>query len=168
MVPGIDRCKQPILIGFALAVAGCGASKPALETVHGRDYAFSAPATWTVVRGPRAVEASSGVRLVSVTRFALLRRFRPDLWAAVVPEIDRSAETLAGQQHGAVTSRATATIAGLQARRYEVAYERRGKRLVELLGFVLRGKTEYQLLCRYERGQSSSACDTLLRTFKLT
>src|SRR6266545_2643381 len=54
-----------------------------------------------------------------------------------------------------------------RARRYEVVYEREGRHLVERLGFVLLGKTEYLLLCRYESGGDTDPCDRLLATFRL-
>ena len=114
------------------------------------------------------MQAAQGTRLVSVTRFPLVHPFRPGLWSKVLPELDRAADALAQQQQGTVTERATLTIARLQARRYEVAYAGDGKRLVERIAFVLRRKTEYLLLCRYERGGDTRACDGLLATFKLT
>ena len=46
-------------------------------------------------------------------------------------------------------------------------YESKGKALVERIAFVLRGKTEYLLLCRYERGADTEPCDRLLSSFKL-
>lgn len=104
---------------------------------------------------------------MSVTRFPLLHVYRSALWPQVVPEMDRSAAVIASDQHGTVGTRATVTIAGEQARRYDVDYERNGKKLVERLGFVLHAKTEYELLCRFERGKSASACDRLFRTFTL-
>jgi len=39
--------------------------------------------------------------------------------------------------------------------------------LVERIAFVLRGRNEYLLLCRYDRGGDTGACDRLLATFKL-
>jgi hypothetical protein len=84
-----------------------------------------------------------------------------------VPELDRAATELAQQQNGKVRSSQTVTIAGRQARRYDIDYTRDGKQLVERIAFVLRGKTEYLLLCRYERGGSTDACDRLLATFTL-
>jgi len=102
-----------------------------------------------------------------VTRFPLLRPYRTELWPKVVPEMDRSAAALASDQHGTVTARVTQRISGEQARRYDVEYTRNGKGLVERLGFVLRAKTEYELLCRFERGKSAAACDQLFRTFTL-
>ncbi len=104
---------------------------------------------------------------MSVTRFPLLRRFRPGLWAKVVGELDRAAAGVAHQQRGSVTASQTMTISGRQARRYEIAYELNGKRLVERIAFVLRGKTEYLLLCRFQRRASTAACDRLLASFRL-
>jgi hypothetical protein len=135
--------------------------------VQGDDYRFSAPASWTVARNARGVQAAEGLQLVSVTRYPLLRRFRPQLWAKVVPELDRAASELAQQQNGKVGNSETVTIAGRRARRYDIDYTRDGKQLVERLAFVLRGKTEYLLLCRYDRGGSTDACDRLLATFTL-
>ena len=102
-----------------------------------------------------------------MTRFPLLRRFRPGLWDKVVPELDRAAAAVASQQQGTVSDPRTLTIAGQKARRYDVGYTREGKQLVERIAFVLRGKTEYYLLCRYERGGDTEACDRLLTSFRL-
>ena len=113
------------------------------------------------------MQASHGVELVSVTRFPLLRAYRPALWPRVVPELDRAARELAQQQKGHVSDSVTATVGGQRARRYDIDYEHDGKSLVERIAFVLRGKTEYLLLCRYERGGETAACDRLLGTFTL-
>ena len=58
-------------------------------------------------------------------------------------------------------------MGGQAARRYDVLYERDGKKLTERITFVLREKTEYLLLCRYERGASTDACERLLGSFRL-
>lgn len=152
-----------------LTLAGCGGGggPPALKIVHGDGYRFSAPADWAVVRSGREVQVSEGLKLVSVTRYPLLRRYRPELWARVVPELDRAATQLAQQQNGKVGTTQTVTIGGRRAGRYDIDYERYGKQLVERLAFVLREKTEYLLLCRYERGGDTDACDRLLATFTL-
>jgi len=102
-----------------------------------------------------------------VTRFPLIRAFRPALWDKVVTELDRAAAAVASQQKGKLADPKTVTIAGRKARRYDIEYERDGKQLVERIAFVLRGKTEYLLLCRYERGGSTDACDGLLTSFRL-
>ena len=149
-------------------LGGCGGGgAPALKLVEGSGYRFSAPADWAVVRSARELQASKGLDLVSVTRYPLLRAYRPELWMRVVPELDRTATQLAQQQQGAVGESRTVTVAGQQARRYDIDYERDGKTLVERIAFVLRGKREYLLLCRYARGGGTDACDRLLATFTL-
>jgi hypothetical protein len=169
VVPARNRCKQAVLGLALLLAAGCGSSgSPKLQTVSGPGYAFGAPAGWQVVRKPDVREASHGTQLVSVARFPLLRAFRPALWPKVVVELDRAAAQVATQQHGKVTDPRSITVARRQARRYDIAYERSGKQLVERIAFVLRGKTEFLLLCRYEAGGDTRACDGLLATFRLT
>jgi hypothetical protein len=150
-------------------VAGCGGGggTTAERVVRGLGYRFSAPADWAVVRSGREVRASKGVSLVSVTRYPLLRAYRPILWDHVLPELDRAADGLAQQQNGAVGESRTVMISGRRARSYDIDYERDGKALVERITFVLRGKTEYLLLCRYGEGGETGACDRLLATFKL-
>ena len=137
------------------------------HTVHGTGFTFVAPAEWVVSRKGTEVQAAQGTQLISVTRFPLLRRFEPALWDEVVPELDRAATAIARQQQGTVSDPRTVTVAGQKARRYDVAYTGEGKQLVERLAFVLRGKTEYLLLCRYERGGSTEGCDGLLTSFRL-
>jgi hypothetical protein len=138
------------------------------RVLTGKGYSFSAPGDWSVTRTAHSLQAVSGIGVVSVTRFPLLRAYRTALWPEVVPEIDRSAAGIASDQHGSVSSRATVTIAGEQARRYDISYKRGGRKLVERVGFVLHAKTEYELLCRFERSKSTSACDLLYRSFRLT
>ena len=151
-----------------LFAAGCGGGGTAAErVVQGPGYRFSAPADWSVQRTVREVRASGGTDLVSVTRFVLLRGFRPGLWDHVVPELDRAAEGVARQQNGEVTASADVSVAGRRARRYDIDFERDGDELTERIAFVLRGKTEYLLLCRYERGGETRACERLLATFTL-
>jgi hypothetical protein len=158
------------LLAVAGAAAGCGGGggdEAGERLVQGSGYTFAAPADWTVSRSGREVRAADGVDLLSVTRFRLIRAFRPELWASVVDELDRAAAQLAQQQNGTISSSATVTISGQRARRYEVAYEHEGRKLVERIGFVLRGKTEYLLLCRYEAGGDTDACDRFVTSFRL-
>jgi len=163
-----NRRKQAVLALTLLVLSGCGGSQAQKGySVHGRGFTFTAPAQWTVSRKGSEVQAAQGTKLISVTLFPLLRSFRPALWGKVVPELDRAATTLARQQQGTVSDSRTVTIAGLKARRYDVDYQGEGKQLVERIAFVLRGKSEYLLLCRYERGGATEACDGLLTSFKL-
>ena len=148
--------------------AGCaGGGRTQEQTVRGDGYTFSAPKGWKVERTAREVRAADGLNLVSVERFQLLRVYRPQLWPQVVPELDRAADTVSAQQRGTVVDRRTVTISGLRARRYDIDYEHQGKALVERIAFVLKGKAEYLLLCRYERGGATGACDGLLSSFRL-
>jgi hypothetical protein len=167
IVPRADRCKRAVLVAAVLA-AGCGGGNSGTRIIGGTGYSFSAPADWSVVGGPRSLRAEHGVQVVSVTRFPLLRAFRTELWSKAVPEMDRSAAGLAADQHGTVTARVTTTVAGQRARRYDIAYELGGKKLTERVGFVLRGRTEYELLCRFEQGKGSSACGLLFSSFRLS
>jgi hypothetical protein len=138
-----------------------------VHVVTGTGFTFVAPAQWAVLRKGSLVEAAQGTQLVSVTSYPLTRRFRPELWSKVIPELDRAAAAVARQQQGTVSGSRTITIAGQKARSYDVAYTGEGKELVERIVFVLRGKSEYLLLCRYERGGATEACDGLLTSFRL-
>jgi plasmid stabilization system protein ParE len=170
-VPRANPRKQAVLGVALLLAAGCGGGggRPTDEKlVRGPGFVFSAPAAWAVSGSGREVRVSQGLAVLSVTRFPLVRAFRPELWDKVVPELDRAAAQLAEQQDGTVGDPETVTIAERRARRYDVFYEGNGKRLVERIAFVLRGKTEYLLLCRYVLGGETRACDRLLATFRLT
>ncbi len=169
---GLVPCTNPrkrAALGLALLfAAGCGGGGGHAERlVRGLGYSFSAPVGWPVVRSGREVKASNGLPLVSVTRYPLLRAYRPELWEHVLPELDRAAAGLAAQQQGTVAASRTVTISGRRARSYDIDYSHDGKQLVEQLAFVLRGETEYLLLCRYVSGGDTGACDRLVATFKL-
>jgi hypothetical protein len=167
-VPARNRRKQAVLGLTLLVAAGCGGgSSHKTDVVKGAGFTFAAPVQWTVSRKASQVQAAQGTQLVSVTRYPLARRFRPELWNKVVPELDRAAAAVARQQQGTVSNPRTVTVAGQRARSNDVDYTSEGKQLVERLVFVLRGKTEYLLLCRYERGGSADACDGLLTSFRL-
>jgi hypothetical protein len=172
--PGPGGCK-PALAGLAAAailLAGCGsgghqASIENVQEVLSADFSFSAPSSWEVRRSGRMVAATSGpVDLVSVTTFPLARRYEPRLWDKVVPALDRAAGQLATQLQGRVDGRATVVVAGRRARRYDISYRRSGRQLVERAVFVLSGRREHQLLCRFQAGGDDGACRTLFRTFR--
>lgn len=166
-VPRTDPRKRVACGAAVLLLAGCGGGAHAEQVVRGTGYRFSAPADWSVARSARQVRVSDALDLVSVTRYPLVRRFRPSLWAEVVQELDRAAAGVARQQNGRVTESRTALLSGRRARIYELDYEHDGKKLAERIAFLLRGHTEYYLLCRYERGRDTQACDRLLATFTL-
>ena len=147
--------------------------------VRGEGFTFAAPLGWMVDRRGGVIQVQNGTDLVSVTRYPLLRRFRPELWAKVVPELDRAALAVAKQQAGTVVDPQTVTVGGQRARRYDVRseqmrwvgsdvrYDRAGRKLTERITFVLREKVEYLLLCRYDRGGPADVCELLLRSFRL-
>jgi hypothetical protein len=172
-VPCGNPCKLVVLCAV-VATTGCGGGgnqQRAVQVVRGTGFRFEAPAGWTIVRSGRQVQAAEGrssPALIAVSRFPLLRRAADELGPKVIAELDKVAEGVASQQHGAISAKETTEVAGRQARRYDVDYESRGRKLVERLGFVLRGKTEYLLLCRFERDGDTSACDGLFGTFSLS
>jgi hypothetical protein len=136
--------------------------------VGGGDYRFSAPSSWSVHRSGRQVTATSGsVDLVGVTTFTLARSYRPALWTKAVPALDRTAAALAAQLGGKLRTRETVVVAGRRARRYEIGYRRDGKSLVQRTAFVLAGRREHQLLCRFADGGDDGACRTLFSSFRL-
>ena len=156
-----------------IVLAGCGggghkATASDDRTVAGGDYRFSAPSSWSVHRAGRQVTATSGsVDLVGVTTFTLARRYRPELWAKAVPALDRTAAALAAQLGGELRSRETVVVSGRRARRYQIGYRRDGNALVQRTAFVLTGRREHQLLCRFAEGDDDSACRTLFSSFRL-
>jgi hypothetical protein len=150
-----------------LLLAGCGggAAPPAPQSVTGDGYRFAAPAGWRVTRAGRMTSAVSGEQLVSVTVFPLPRPFQPALWDKAAPELDRVAAQLATQLGGRIRSRAGVTLAGHRARTYDIAFERGGKAVVERIAFILEGRREYQLLCRF--AGDDSACREFRTSFRL-
>lgn len=148
-----------------LLAAGCG-GKSGLRTMTGDGYSFNAPGRWAVTRGPTAIEAADGARVVSVTIFRLKHPFRPALWPRAVRELDGVAAGLADQLRGSSTG-STVTVAGRRARRYDISFERGGDTYVERITFVLDGSREYQLLCRYREGDDERPCAALGSSFRL-
>jgi len=89
------------------------------------------------------------------------------LWQKVVTELDGVASNLADQLRGHADAGATVTVAGHRARRYEIVFRRRGGDFVEQITFVLDGRSEYQLLCRYRAGADVRPCAALGSSFRL-
>ena len=155
-----------------IVLAGCGGGghkrSADVRTVAGGGYRFSVPSSWRVHRAARQVTAASGsVNLVGVNDFTLARPYRPPLWTKAVPALNRTAAALAAQLGGEVRTHATVAIAGHRARQYEIEYSGTGKGLVERTAFVLAGRREFQLLCRFESGGDDGACRTLFSSFRL-
>ena len=153
-------------------VAGCGgegggAAKPTDtgRLVSGDGYTYRAPSDWNVTTAARATVAKRDeATLVSVTVLPLVRAYRPALFPRVIRELDRVASTLAGRLHGAVASRRTMVVSGRKVRQYEIDHGE----LADRLTFVLRGKREYLLTCRWRKQDGvPAACGRLASSFRL-
>jgi glucokinase len=83
---------------------------------------------------------------------------------AAARELDNVAARLAQQMKGRVSSRRTLEVAGLDARSYVIVHDA----LAEEITFVLRGKDEYELLCRRAQGGDDAACRRLVSSFRTT
>jgi hypothetical protein len=166
-LPRFRQGKQAILVLSLLVLAGCGggSAAPTPQSVTGDGYRFAAPAGWRVTHAGRTTSAENGKQLVSVTVFPLGRPFRPALWGKTVPELDKVAAQLATQLGGRITSRAGVTLGGRRARTYDIAFVAGGKAVVERIGFILEGRREYQLLCRFVG--DDSACRDFRASFRL-
>jgi hypothetical protein len=170
------RPYKPVLALAALvaALAACGSGgdqEP--KTVAGPGFTFAALAGWDVDlrgRSGSATPQPGATELVSVRLFRLARPFRPELWESVVPELDRVAGELARQLDGRIESSATVVVDGRRAKRYDIRYHRDGTEILERTAFVLKGRREFQLVCRHEaadEGEGPKACALLFSTLRL-
>jgi hypothetical protein len=168
--PGPGSAAAAIVI--AAAVAGCGGGKVSqlapTRLVEGPGFSFRAPADWKVTASPRVAAAAQGEALVSVTVFPLLRPYRPALWQGARRELDGVAAKLAARQGGRVEEADSVRLAGLPGRRYEIRYLRQGERFRQRVIFLLRGRRELQLLCRWREDEGEPpACALLAESFRL-
>jgi hypothetical protein len=121
-----------------------------------------------------AAPKPTAAELVSVSRFPLLKPYSPALFAAATKELDRSAGELASRLGGTVKSQATTTVAGDRVREYLLSYPQNAKDPKQgdfgsRLTYVLRGKTEYELFCRWDQKDSEpDYCTRLTRSFRPT
>jgi hypothetical protein len=111
-----------------------------------------------VHRKGRALVASRGDSLVSVTRYTLLKPYDPKLFHQTAKELDGVAEKLAAQAGGTVSERATTVVDGRRIRAYRFA----SKGTPVRIGFVLVGRREFQLVCS---GDTGAPCTLLFSTF---
>jgi hypothetical protein len=160
VVPGRLR---PALLVAATILAGCGGSSAGqqAQTVNGQGFRFDAPAGWTVRRAAHVVSASSGSDLVQVATFSLLKPYDASLFNRVERELRLRMKQIAAQSGGAVSGSSTVTTGGIRAHSYQVTV---GDHLDEYT-FVLRGKREYQLLCRRDKASGADVCEQLVTSF---
>jgi hypothetical protein len=149
--------------------AGCGGDggnerQAAGRLITGGGFEFNAPSDWAAALTSRAaVVKQDAVTLVSVTVLPLVKPYRPKLFPRVVGELDRVARELAGRLQGRVTERRTIVVAGGRVRQYQITHGE----LVDRLTFVLRGKKEFLLTCRWRKQDGEpAACPQLVSSFR--
>jgi hypothetical protein len=164
------------VLALVVLVAGCGGGGGGTTTgaargtrVTGDGFTFSAPDSWQVTRTSTTVSVrpdGEGPTFVSVTRLALRSRHDPSLFGKVTKELDRVSNALAGKLDGKVIARRSVVVGGIRSRQYDVAHEQRGTGLIDRITFVLRGKREYYVLCRWPADEGESAgCELLQSSF---
>jgi hypothetical protein len=147
---------------------GGGSNQPSVRTIRGSHFVFQAPFAWHVRRRGSEVGAAPkplATELVSVSTFPLLHAYRPALFAKVKVELDGDARQLATRLGGSIARSATVIVAGSRSRQYVLFYSSGGHDFRQRITFVLRGKTEFQLLCRWA-GTEPPACAQLAQTFR--
>lgn len=179
LVPRPQAGKQAlaaIAAALLLPLSACGGESEAVpQAVQGTEFTLMVPAHWEAQAGPRRVRAApaeEATERVEVVTFRLARAYRPELWPEVVGELDGVAAELARQLDPAASapSGRTRVIAARRARVYDISYERDDQRRIERVAFVLSGRREYQLLCRWDAddpGEGEEACDLLFSSFRL-
>jgi len=154
----------PILAVILASCGGGGSSEPSTQTVQGAGYRFEAPALWKVTHTRTGAAAESGkVRLIQVTTFKLVRPYDARRFGEAKRELDTVISKIAAQLGGHVTSRRTVFVDGRRARSYAIAY----KDKIQQITFVLRGRSEHQLICRRPAGDGDETCTALLKSFVL-
>jgi hypothetical protein len=171
--PGKRSTLAVLVLAALLAGCGGGGSKKtvaATQQVTGAGFTFGVPAGWQVTRAGRSVTVKKGTgsALASVTVLPLLKVYQPGLFTRAAGELDRVTAALASKLNGKVIARRTIIAAGFRARQYDLAYTRAGTGLVDRITYVLRGKSEYYLLCRWpaDEGEPSS-CSLLTSSFRI-
>jgi len=180
--PRHARRKRPAFAVLALVVvlAGCGGGSgggggttTTVEgtRVAGNGFTFAAPGSWQVTRTASTVTVRPGTEgptLASVTRLSLRKRYDPALFAKVGRELDRVTAALATKLNGKVIARRSVLVRGMRSRQYDVAYEKDGTGVIDRITFVLRGKREYYVLCRWPADEGEpAACGLLQSSFSL-
>ena len=153
------------MILLTLIFAGCGgAGEGNWQQVSGEGFGFQAPSGWKVSTHDGVTSASNGsVDLVEAVSFRLVHLYRRSRFSAAARELDSVAARLARQLHGTVRSQQSLRVAGLDARGYTIDYA--GK--TQEITFVLRGRSEYELVCRRSAGGDGAPCRRLLASFRI-
>lgn len=129
--------------------------------VRGDGFSFDAPDGWKVAVAKRSGTAWHASQLVQVSTFPLMRTYDDALFGKVRKELDARMQAVAGQLKGTVAASSTVDVAGSRAHSYDV---KAGGDLLQYT-FVLRGKKEYELLCRRPASSDQAPCKQLLTSF---
>jgi hypothetical protein len=166
LIPRPRRCKQTLLSVLVLILAGCGgssAAKPQWQRVSASGSTFQAPRDWKIAKHGTATVAQSGLELVQVSAFPLVHPYTAGLFIKVETELRARMAAVAQQTGGVLDGHSTVTAAGIRSHMWSV---RAADRVDEYV-FVLRGKHEFQLLCRRKSSSPSDVCDRLVSSFAL-
>ena len=127
----------------------------------GPGFEFKAPAGWPVTRAPGRVAAGTREELVQVATFNLLKPYSGALFGRVRKELTQRMTTVADQTGGRLAASETVTAGGVRSHSYRVESKDR----VDQYTFVLRGRREYQLLCRRAASKGDETCRQLIESF---
>ncbi len=148
-----------------LILAGCGGSgepKAQFQLVKGSGFSFRAPVGWQVQRTARGAVASHDSELVQVATFPLVRPYTPALFDGVAGELALRMKAIAQETDGTLSAAKTVTAGGVKSHSFDVKVDGH----VDRYTFVLIGKREYQLLCRFRTSSSDAFCTELLTGFR--
>jgi hypothetical protein len=145
-------------------LAGCGGSGGGKDAqiVTGPGFRFKAPADWPVTRAPGRVAAGTREELVQVATFALLKPYSSGLFGKVQKELTQRMTAVAGQTGGRLAGTETVDAGGVRSHSYRVESKDR----IDQYTFVLRGRREYQLLCRRAASKGDETCRQLIESFE--
>jgi hypothetical protein len=155
-------------------LGGCGGSSNSSTSRHvrGPGFTFQAPAAFFVSRTPSSASVrpagEGALEVASVTRFPLVKAFKPSLWPKAATELDGDASRLAMGLVAKQTEPATTVhVGGLRGRRYVMTFDQNGTDVTQRLTLLLSRKTEYQLLCRWPASDAEpDSCSLLETTFE--
>ena len=148
-----------------LILAGCGGSsepKARYQPVVGSGFSFEAPAGWRIEHVAGRTSATSDSQLVQVATFPLAHPYTDALFGAVANELRARIKTVATETGGVLGGTRTVKAGGIRSHVYDMKV---GDHVDEYT-FVLRGKREYQLLCRRRSAKSDAVCARLITSFQ--
>jgi hypothetical protein len=163
---GLRPKRAALLLLVPLILAACGGSgapKAQQQVVSGPGFRFEAPAGWRVEHRPLQAWASSGSELVKVATFPLMKPYSPALFVRVDRELAARMRQVAAQTGGTVSAGTTVVAGGIRSHAYRVTASDH----VDQYTFVLRGRREYQLLCRRSPSHDDVVCARLIASFRL-